>query len=326
MMRKTILPIMTVFQGAKQRKFTIAAAIAGMLLLILVILLLAGLISFSPGIRNAVVKGNRYYSEGSYNKALKAYKKGLSEKTEDPKLNFNAGQASYSLKNYRQAVSYYDKASETVDKYLNAGNSCYKQAENVQNPNQKIKLYQQALDLYHQGILKFPQEISLKYNYELVKSKIDEMKKNNQNKNDKDKDQQNKDKNKDKNKDRNDQQNQQKNQDKNGDGKDQQNKQDKSSNQNKSKEKDKKQSQDSEQQKNTQKQQKEGSKQDKKDNNKKTTGQESPINQDKTKASKSDKNSDEVTQVLQMLEKQEENSLKNNQEVKGKGKEDRYDW
>lgn len=335
MIRKTIPPIMTAFQGIKQRKFKFAVTFAGIILLILITLLLTGMISFSPGIRNAVIKGNGYYSKGSYDKALKEYKKGLSEKTEDPKLNFNAGQASYSLKNYQQAVSYYDKASDTIDKYLNAGNSCYKQAEKTQDQNQKNQLLQQALELYHQGILKFPQDISLKYNYELVKSKLDELKKNNQNKNDqdkdqKDKDQQDKDKNKDqkdkyKNKDKNDQQNQ----NKNGDDKNQQDKQDKndSSNQNKSKDKDKKQNQDSEQQKkDKQKQQQEGSKSDKKDNNKKTTGQESPLNQDKTKASKADKNREEVTQVLQMLEKQEENSLKNNQEVKGKGKEDRYDW
>ena len=313
----------------------IASLISGILIIALLIMFFTGVINFNNSIIESLVKGNNAYAASNYDKALEAYKKGLSENSEDPKLNYNSGQASYRLNKYEDAVKYYVKTSDTPDKYINSGNSSLKLAENIEDAAQKQQYYQQALETYKQGIIAFPENIPLKYNYEYVKNKLGDQQSNN--KDDQNKDDQNNQSNQDQQnqeKDgQNDQTNQnQQNQDENGQSQDKQNE---NSEENKDSEQDK-QNGSSEQQdnkdQNKENQQSSQTEQDKEQNNAQAGDKEEVKDQkNASQAQESDSSNSEqedsnIAQVLRMLERQEEDSLKNNQEIKSKAKGDEYDW
>lgn len=276
--------------------------ISGLLIITMLIMFLTRTIDFNNSIKKSINKGNQFYTSKNYDKALQIYKYGLAENPEDPVLSYNAGQAAYLMGDYEQAITYYNKSSDKLDKYLNLGNS-----------NFKMQQYQPALEIYKEGILKFPQNIDLKYNYEFVKNKIEEQNKSNENKQDNNKDkQENK---QDKQDNKNDQDNQEKQDDKND-----QDNQDKQDNKNDQENQDKKENQDTkkneEENENQNKQEEQENKDENKDNSSMNENDSSQMKQ----------NDKEIMQVLEMLEKQEEDSLKNNQEVKSRGKEEKYDW
>jgi Ca-activated chloride channel family protein len=295
---------------------------SGLLTIIMLVMLFTGVIDFKNGNIEALINGNRFYIVKKYDKALDAYKDGLTKNTEDAKLNQNSGLAEYQLNNYDEALKYYAKTSDKVEKYLKSGNSNLKMGDKGSEPNEKIKFYQQALQTYKQGIIKFPQNVDLKYNYEYVKKKIDELQdKNSQNQQDSDKNRDNKEK----------QQNQQNKENQES----QQNQKDQGSKDNQEKQKSQG-NQDKEQNQN--KETKEANGQDNKQNNQDENSKDSKGSDSKNQQSiqpqqdngKNDgKDKEALMQaqtVLEMLEQQEKESLKNNQEVKNNGKEAEHDW
>lgn len=123
----------------------------------------------------ALRSGNVQYEEGRYAEALETYVMGLESMPEHQALNFNAAQAAYQLGEYTQASEYYDKAAASIDKYLNAGNSLYRAGEVAEDDNQRLQYYNQALQIYKEGIINYPHDVQLKFNYEFVKQKLDEL-------------------------------------------------------------------------------------------------------------------------------------------------------
>ena len=290
----------------------IASLISGTLIVAIMILFFSGTLDFDNGINESIINGNKSYAASNYDQALETYKKGLGESSEDPRLNYNSGQASYRLSNYEDAVKYYAKASETHDKYINSGNSSVKLAEITEDSTKKQQYYQQALETFKNGIIAFPENVPLKYNFEYVKSKLGDGQSNNsedQNKNEENNDSQ---ENKQDGQDENQQQNQQ-----NTDS--QQDKQNESSEPKDAEEKN------GEKSENQQSSQSGKSKeQDKTQGEEKEKQNASQI--EESDSSNSEQSDNNIAQVLKMLEKQEEESLKNNQEVQGNAKEDEYDW
>lgn len=277
---------------------------SGLLTVLLLLLYFTGIIDFRDSTKEALAKGNRLYTAGSYTEALQAYNEGLTKKPEDARLNFNAGQAAYQLKDYGKAIEYYTKARSTVDKYLNQGNASLKLGDAAADTDtgQKLQYYQQALQAYEQGILAFPQNIDLKYNYEYVKKKLEQLQNDNQN-------QQNNEESKDGNEEQKNNQSQEDNQEGNGQNNQQDNQQDQTQ--------DEQQKQPENQQDNQQNGQGSNSQPTPSPD---TSGSPfSPSGQQSTDA-------EQVQKVLEMLEKQEENSLKNNQEIINQGKEEEHDW
>jgi Ca-activated chloride channel homolog len=155
--------------------------VSGLLAVILLITFLTGAIDYNNSLKKALTEGNRFYVEGNYEQALEAYKKGLEKEPENPRLNYNSGQTYYKLNDYRQAAKYYGKAPDEPDKYLNLGNCSLKLGDAVNDAGQKQEYYRQALETYKQGILEFPKNIHLKYNYEYVKKRFDQQEKSNNN-------------------------------------------------------------------------------------------------------------------------------------------------
>lgn len=63
----------------------------------------------------------------------------------------------------------------TAAQFLNAGNIFFRAGEAIEDEQQRAQCYIQALGIYYEGILKFPQDVPLKYNYETVKEKLEEI-------------------------------------------------------------------------------------------------------------------------------------------------------
>ncbi|WP_010246557.1 tetratricopeptide repeat protein [Acetivibrio cellulolyticus] len=304
----------------------IASLISGLLIVALIIMFFTGAIDFENSINESIITGNRSYAANNYEQALETYKKGLGQNSEEPRLNYNSGQASYHLNKYEDAVNYYIKTSDTPDKYLNSGNSSLKLADRAADAGQKQQYYQQALETYKKGIIAFPENIPLKYNYEYVKSKLDDQKDNNENKDNQQQNQENQDKNNQSKQDENSQQN---NQNENS----QQNEQNKDSQQdNQNGNSQQKDNNEQNQEKSQNQQSSQAEKSNGQDNaqtgeqNKEKNGQKDASQTEKSDSSNSKQTDSNVTQVLKMLEKQEEDSLKNNQEIKSNTKGDEYDW
>jgi len=118
-------------------------------------------------------QGNSQHAAALYKYALNTYENGLLEDPENKALNFNAAQTAYVLGDYQKAVEYYEKAEDCAEKYLNAGNIFSKAGDSLEDEEQKLQCYLQALQFYYEGIIKFPQDVPLKYNYEVLMEKIE---------------------------------------------------------------------------------------------------------------------------------------------------------
>ncbi len=325
---------------------------SGVLTLVFGILFLSGIIDFNHTVSRALTAGNRQYTADSFTEALSSYETGLQKKPENQVLNYNAAQASYRVQAYEQANEFYGKAAGTVDRYLNQGNASLRLGDRTEDVNQKLQHYTSALETYQQGILSFPQSVELKYNYEYVRERIKALQDNMQNQ------QQNENQTDQENQDQNQQQGGgQGNQNDNNQGQ-QNNQQDNSGNEGDSQENQQgdegsednpSEGQENEQQ-NPEDQQQGASGQDEQQNpedpqseasgqdqqNEESQGQQaepSPASDDDNNneqtgstAEGTVQNNSEIERILQMLEKQEEEALKNNQQIRDSGKEDEHDW
>ena len=84
---------------------------------------------------------------------------------------FNGALAAYKSGDYVKAVEYFEKcgAGAGADKYLYMGNAYYYTALNGADPYGVFQNLDKALQAYKDGILAYPREVPLKYNYEYVK-------------------------------------------------------------------------------------------------------------------------------------------------------------
>ena len=55
------------------------------------------------------------------------------------------------------------------------GNICYEKGQEELDPVEKNNLYQEALQYYREGMVNFPREIELKYNYEYVREELEKV-------------------------------------------------------------------------------------------------------------------------------------------------------
>jgi Ca-activated chloride channel family protein len=173
----------------------------------------------------------KQYQKGRYEAAYREYQRALKNKPADPRLHYNAGSAAYQAKNYDKALEHLNSALLTPDlqlqerAYYNLGNTEYRLGEEASDPAKKQEAWQDSIQRYDSALKLNPQDTEARENMEVVKKKLEELKKQQQQ-------QQNKDENKDqkdKDKDKQDQQNkkdQQDQKDQNSKDKNEQQKQD----------------------------------------------------------------------------------------------------
>ena len=176
--------------------------------------------------------GERAFQKGDYAKAEHDYRQAAAKSPDKPVLQFNHGAAAYKAGNFDAAAQSFAKAMKTgdlrlqEDDYYNLGNTQYRIGQKTQKANQQqtIKSWEQAVQSYEAALQLKTDDADAKYNRDLVKRKLEELKKQQQQQ--QQNQQQNQDKNQQSKKDQNKQDNQQsKDQSQQSDQKNQQDKQ-----------------------------------------------------------------------------------------------------
>lgn len=109
------------------------------------------------------------FREGDFDKAIQLYSDMLAEKSGDENLKFNLGSAFYKKGTFNAAKSGFEDAlriedSQTKSKvYYNLGNTLFK----MNKPEESLEAFKRAIKLN-------PKDEDAKYNYEFVKSLIEE--------------------------------------------------------------------------------------------------------------------------------------------------------
>ncbi|MBC7960117.1 MAG: tetratricopeptide repeat protein [Vallitaleaceae bacterium] len=285
--------------------------LSGIVTLVLTLLMLVGTLHWSSAVDLAIGQGNKYYENQDYETAKEKFSKAMGIEPKNSIAHHNLGLVEYAMGNYEGAVEQY-KLSK--DCYTVLGNALYRQGSGTQDPQQQMTLYQQGLEQYLLGMKAYPSDVEVKFNYEFLKKLIEDMKEQDQ----QNQDQQNQD---DQNQD---QQNQdQQNQDQQNQDQQNQNQQ----NQDQQNQDQQNQNQQNQDQQNQDQQNQDQQNQDQQNQDQQTTDQKDPssIEQD-NQTNQQNADDKALQQILQLLQQQEEQSLKNNQTVKNQGKEDSYDW
>jgi Ca-activated chloride channel homolog len=137
--------------------------------------------------------------------ALRGYERLLEKKPYNAHAHYNAGTSAFWLKEYDKAADHLNKALITDDldlqqrTYYNLGHAHFRAGEEVQDPNTKTEQWENALRAFQNSANLNPQDEDAKYNVEVVKKKLEELKKQQEKQQDK-KDDDKKDEKKDENK------------------------------------------------------------------------------------------------------------------------------
>jgi Ca-activated chloride channel family protein len=222
---------------AAEPKTVSAAAVAALLLFMLI-----------PQVHASAAKAQRQYNAHEYKSSLSEYQDLLAKKPDDPRLHYNAGAAAYQATKFDEAVKQFEAAAASPDldlqqqSFYNLGNAEFRVGEADSNPQQRTAIWEQAVQHYDAALKLHPQDKDAEFNRDLVKKKLEELKKQQQqekkdknqenNKDDKNKDDKQDQKDKDKQQQDNksdqekkqDQQNNQSDKDKQDQGKQQQDK------------------------------------------------------------------------------------------------------
>lgn len=135
--------------------------------------------------RGQLAHGNREMEKGQYDAAIAAYQEGLVNAPEEPRVHYNLGNALYAKGDFVQAGEHFKKASglgANTDLQLqaeyNLGNALYQQGAAIEEdrPEEALQQYESALHHYKNVIQTHQQDLDAKYNYELVRKKIDDLK------------------------------------------------------------------------------------------------------------------------------------------------------
>lgn len=163
--------------------------ISGIMTALFLPFIITGAAGSDDAVKNALRRGNAAYQTENYEEALSSYEAALYGRPENKTLNYNAAQVASMLGEYDRAAYYYDKLESLsgADAYLNYGNSLLMLASEISQPPEESEtageedmelagqLLLSALAVYYDGIIKYPQDIPLKYNYEYLLNMIEEM-------------------------------------------------------------------------------------------------------------------------------------------------------
>lgn len=134
-----------------------------------------------------IKEANELYKKGKYKEALSEYTEAGAQNPQHPILNYNIGNVLYKTGKFQNAVEKYNVASSLDSSIYNIGNSLY-----------KMQKLQEALAAYKQAIIKNPDDLDAKFNYEFISKMLQKQQNQNGNQN---QDQQKKNDQKDQNKD-----------------------------------------------------------------------------------------------------------------------------
>jgi Ca-activated chloride channel family protein len=125
----------------------------------------------------------RAYAGGRYDAAFKEFQSLAKRRTDDARLNYNAGVAAHQAGDFDAAAMHLQRATGSKDPALqqqafyNLGNTRYRQGEQAaDNPGQQIARWEEALKHFDAAKQMRPQDADAAFNHDFVKKKLEELK------------------------------------------------------------------------------------------------------------------------------------------------------
>jgi Ca-activated chloride channel family protein len=217
--RTTVITESPAAEPVRTKRATVGAA-AGLALLL-----------FVPTLAQASPKtAEKAYQKGDYETAQREYDAAAKRNPKKPDLQYNAGAAAYKGGQFDQAAESFQKSLESEpsanpkrlavqeNAYYNLGNSLYRLGQQTEQSDAKqtIQKWEQAVKTYEAALQIRTNDVDAKFNHDLVKRKLEELKKQQdqkQDKSDQNQDQKDKDKQEQDKKDQSDKKNDQAQQD-----------------------------------------------------------------------------------------------------------------
>ncbi|MDQ6860358.1 MAG: VWA domain-containing protein [Verrucomicrobiota bacterium] len=146
----------------------------------------SALVLVAPAIIFAASPGLDEYRSERFPEAYQKFEQTLQEHPNThatDQIQFDAGAAAYKMKDYSKAMESFSQALLSPDVQLqsrshyNLGNTLYQRGESQKKPDDKLKDWTNALQHYEQTLKVQPENKEAKENYEFVKNKIEELKK-----------------------------------------------------------------------------------------------------------------------------------------------------
>jgi Ca-activated chloride channel family protein len=136
----------------------------------------------------SVGSAEKAFQKGDYARAEREYRQAAAKSPDQPVLQFNHGAAAYKAGQFEPAAQSFGKATGTgdptlrEDNYYNLGNAQYRLGQKTEQakPDETIKTWQQAVQSYEAALKIQQEDADAKYNRDLVKRKIEELKKKQQ--------------------------------------------------------------------------------------------------------------------------------------------------
>lgn len=123
------------------------------------------------------------FEAGRYRESLEEYRRLAEEKPGDVRLRYNAGASAYRAGAYDQATEHFSAALRAEDvklqqqAYYNLGNTLYRAGEESQDLRGKQTAWEQAVQHYDASLKLLPEDSDAKHNLEVVRKKLEELKK-----------------------------------------------------------------------------------------------------------------------------------------------------
>ena len=196
-----LLSEMLLAEGRRQsQKNTVSTGVA---------LATLGLLLLAPAALATPADARRAMDQNEFGRALLLYEKLLEESPEDARLHYNAGAAAYRAGEFEKARNHFNSTLASSEAplplqqraFYNLGNAMFRLGENTENPDDKAKQWIDALKKYEgafelsQQLENTPNDKDAKFNTDIVKARLEQLKQQQQQQNDENQDKENQDKN-----------------------------------------------------------------------------------------------------------------------------------
>ena len=196
-----LLSEMLLAEGRRQsQKNTVSTGVA---------LATLGLLLLAPAALATPADARRAMDQNEFGRALLLYEKLLEESPEDARLHYNAGAAAYRAGDFEKARNHFNSTLASSEAplplqqraFYNLGNAMFRLGENTENPDDKAKQWIDALKKYEgafelsQQLENTPNDKDAKFNTDIVKARLEQLKQQQQQQNDENQDKENQDKN-----------------------------------------------------------------------------------------------------------------------------------
>ena len=161
--------------GALTRSASGAGALAAILILMAPLFT-----SASPA------SARRNYDSGKFKTALSEYERLIEKKPTESPLHYNAGNSAYQAGKFEAAAQHFGSALATTDPklqqsaYYNLGNSHFRLGQESEDPKKMQELWQSSITDYETALKLDPSDHDSKQNLELVRQRLEELKKQQQ--------------------------------------------------------------------------------------------------------------------------------------------------